>query len=64
MLIDQFICTSEKKWARTTGFVVNIPYTTEKRVSNMNTYMDRLLSGCSDNYLYYKDHKEEWGEVD
>ena len=30
----------------------------------MNTYMDRLLSNCSDNYLHYKNHEEEWAEID
>lgn len=64
MLIDQFITTSEKKWARTSGFVTMIPYTTEQRSINMNTYMDRLLSMCSDDFNYYVNHESEWVDID
>ncbi len=64
MVIDQFIATSEKKWARTCGFVTMIPYTNKNRATNMNTYMDRLLSNLSDDFNYYQQKPEEWSEID
>lgn len=54
--------TAEKKWARYSNLIVNIPYTNHKtRSNNMNTYMDRLLLNLSDDFNFYKNN---WNELE
>ena len=30
----------------------------------MNTYLDRILSNLSDDFYFYENHPEEWGNVE
>lgn len=65
MILDQFIFTSEKKWSRLSGLVVLIPYSmSEKHSENMNTYLERLLTNCGDNYMYYEKNEQDWENID
>lgn len=52
--------TSEKKWGRCSNLVINIPYNAYKtRSTNVNTYMNRILSNLSDDFRHYENHWEE-----
>ena len=65
MILDQFVFTSEKKWSRLSGLVVLIPYSMNERHSeNMNTYLERLLTNCGDNYIHYEKNEQEWNLID
>ena len=65
MILDQFILTSEKKWARTSGILVTIPYSLDlNSLCNKNTYLERMLSNMSDDYFYYAENKDKRADIE
>lgn len=41
-----------------------IPSTSKQRSTNMNTYMNRILSNVSDDYFFYLNNEKEWKNVE